>query len=205
MHPNPTFREGGTARSLALVRARSFGTLAVNGPEGPFLSHVPFLLDEAGSSVDLHLVRSNPIVAALAAPCAAVIAIQGPDAYVSSDWYGIGDQVPTWNYVAVHLRGRLERRPQNEMRALLDRQSLAAERRLAPKPVWMPEKMTEDVLSRMLRAIVPVRLHVDSIDATWKLGQNKPDAARLAAAAGIAASDLGQEAAELAALMHGQD
>lgn len=204
MHPSPTFREGGTARSLALVRDRSFGALAVNGPQGPLLSHVPFLLDEAGTEADLHLVRSNPILAALARPCAAVIAVQGADAYVSPDWYGIEDQVPTWNYVAVHLRGRLERRPDEEIRDLLDRQSLAAERRLAPKPVWMPDKMTPQVLARLLRAIVPVRLHVESVDATWKLGQNKPGAARLAAAAGIGAQGIGQETSALAALMREQ-
>jgi transcriptional regulator len=33
------------------------------------------------------------------------IIVSGPDGYVSPDWYEMKDQVPTWNYVTVHLKG----------------------------------------------------------------------------------------------------
>ena len=33
------------------------------------------------------------------------MAVNGPDAYVSADWYASPDQVPTWLYQAVHLTG----------------------------------------------------------------------------------------------------
>ena len=79
MHPNPAFWGESAARTLAFARERAFGTLAVNADGGPVLSHIPFVLD--GEAVDLHLVRSNPILRALPAP--AVIAVAGPDAYVS--------------------------------------------------------------------------------------------------------------------------
>ena len=77
-------------------------------------------------------------------PVAARIAVSGPDGYVSPDWYGIVDQVPTWNYVAVHLTGVLELRSQEEMRDLLDRQSAYYEDRLRPKPPWRTDKMTDE-------------------------------------------------------------
>jgi transcriptional regulator len=51
---------------------------------------------------------------------------------------------------------------------------------LRPKRPWTADKMSEGALDRMMRAIVPFRLHVERIDATWKLNQNKPEAARLA-------------------------
>ncbi|RVT83362.1 FMN-binding negative transcriptional regulator [Rhodobacteraceae bacterium CCMM004] len=202
MHPNPAFRDTPEARSRALARARGFGVLAVNGGAAPLLAHVPFLLDDEGGTADLHLVRSNPIAAALRdGDLPAVIAVSGPDAYISPDWYGLQDQVPTWNYVAVHLRGTLSLLPQKAMRDMLDRQSAAFEAALAPKPPWMPAKMTPTVLERMMRSIVPCRLSGIALDATWKLGQNKPEAARLGAADGVAAAGRGTETDALAALM----
>ena len=153
------------------------------------------------ASADLHLVRSNPIARAVPSEAPALIAVAGPDGYVSPDWYGIEDQVPTWNYVAVHLAGRLERRPDAELLPLLDRLSDAFEERLAPKPVWKTSKLTADALARMLRMIVPYRFHVTDLRSTWKLSQNKPEPARLAAAGAMAASGVGQELAALAARM----
>lgn len=201
MHPNPAFRKTPVARNIDFARHRGFGVLAVNGAQGPLLAHIPFALREDGQSAVLHLVRSNPILATLDAP--AVIAVSGADGYVSPDWYGVPDQVPTWNYVAVHLRGHLERLPDGEMRDMLDRQSAHFEAMLAPKPPWTTPKMTPEVLERMMRQIVPCRLHISAIDGTWKLGQNKPDAAREAAADHMEAEGLGLEARYLSGLMRG--
>jgi transcriptional regulator len=199
MHPNPAFRKVADDITLAFLRARAFGVLAVNAETGPLLSHVPFLLSEDASSADLHLVRSNPIARLDDVP--AVIVVSGPDGYVSPDWYGVEDQVPTWNYVAVHVRGRLERLGDGLMRDMLDRQSAAYEQRLLPKRPWTAEKMSDGALDRLMRSILPFRLHVERIDATWKLNQNKPEAVRMGAARAVAGSRVGQETAALARLM----
>lgn len=198
MHPNPAFRSTPEAGARAIAAGRGFGVLTVNGPEGPLAAHVPFVLD--GDLLGLHLARSNPI-ARLDLPLRAVMIVSGPDAYVSPDWYGLEDQVPTWNYVAVHLRGALEPLPEAALRPHLDRLSAEFEQRLLPKTPWMADKMTEGVMARMMRAILPFRLRLSSVASTVKLGQNKPEAARQAAAAGVAAANLGMEADEIARLM----
>jgi len=136
MHPNPSYHKATDAENLGFAREQSFGILAVNGSEAPLISHIPFLLSEDGSCVEFHLVRSNPIVRLLAAPLRARLAVQGAHGYVSPDWYGIVDQVPTWNYIAVHLLGEVELRPADELRDLLDRQSALFEDQLLPKPPW---------------------------------------------------------------------
>ncbi|MDU8942330.1 FMN-binding negative transcriptional regulator [Ovoidimarina sediminis] len=180
MHPNPAFRGTPRNRNLAFARARGFGILSVSADGGPLLSHIPFLLDDGGETADLHLVRSNPIARLPSGP--AVIAVSGPDGYISPDWYGLDDQAPTWNYIAVHLRGRLERLPDTALEDMLARQSAHFENALHPKPPWTMDKMTPEVRDRMMRMILPFRLRIESVDGTWKLGQNKPDAARIAAA-----------------------
>ncbi|ARE40798.1 Negative transcriptional regulator [Rhodovulum sp. P5] len=199
MHPNPAFRTRPRDANVAFARDRGFGMLTVNGPDGPHVSHVPFLLSEDGTVVETHLVRSTPLARSL--PASAVLAVQGPDGYISPDWYGLPDQVPTWNYVAVHLRGPLEVAPPDALRDLLDRQSALFEERLAPKPVWTTAKMPDEGLARLMRAILPCRMRVEVVEGTWKLGQNKPEAARIAAADGLAAAALSPEARILADLM----
>ena len=201
MHPNPAFRQEPTERHLAFARQRGFGTLCVNGEAAPLLAHIPFHLNDDGTEAEMHLVRSNPIARAVTAPTPAVIAVMGPDGYISPDWYGDPAQVPTWNYVAVHLRGVLHPGHPDDMRAHLDRVSAQFEARLAPKPPWTTGKMPEEVLERMMRQILPFRLEVQDVQGTWKLNQNKTDSARTGAAAQVKTSPIGQELAALSALM----
>jgi transcriptional regulator len=202
MHPNPAFRQEPQDRNLTFARSRGFGILTINGPDGPLAAHVPFLLNDDATFAELHLARSNPIARANQ-PAPALIAVAGPDAYISPDWYGphidVPDQVPTWNYVAVHLRGMLEPLPEDALRPHVDALSAEHEGRIAGKRPWTSAKMTEGAMPRMMRMILPFRFRVISVDGTWKLNQNKPADVRARAAAGLAKGDAGAQA--IAALM----
>ena len=107
------------------------------------------------------------------------------------------------------LRLFLPRLPDDALHPILERLSENFETRLTPKKPWTITKMDQEIYSRMLRQIVPVALDVTTIDATWKLSQNKPDEVRLAAAGGLAATDsdagIGSETEILAGLMRGLD
>lgn len=201
MHPNPVFRKTPDETNLGFARERGFGVLSVNGDDAPLIAQIPFALSDDGKSADLHLLRSNPITRALGQPMRAVLAVSGPDSYISPDWYGVEDQVPTWNYIAVHLRGTLTQLPADALRTSLDTLAAQFEDRLAPKAPWSNDKMPQEALDKMMRMIVPFRFDVETVDGTWKLGQNKPEAARASAAKHVQAYGIGQETALLAALM----
>lgn len=213
MHPNPSFRGVEEDAILAFARARGFGMLTIADPVDatapPLAAHIPFRLlappdETAAWTVEFHLVRSNPIARALAiGPLGALIAISGPDAYVSPDWYGAGpDQVPTWNYVAAHLRGQIERVPAERLRPHLDAVSAAFEARLAPKPPWTLDKTSAGFFEKLSRQIVPAQMQVAQVDGTWKLNQNKSLEARRNAATALAEAAFGSShAVEIAELM----
>lgn len=205
MHPNPAFRQESRDRNLAFARARGFGILSVNGPEGPLAAHVPFLLSDDASFAELHLARSNPLARA-DLPAPALLAIAGPDAYISPDWYGspaeVPDQVPTWNYVAVHLRGMLEPLPEAALRPHLDALSAEHESRIVGKRPWTSAKLTEGAMPRMMRMILPFRFRVASVEGTWKLNQNKTSEIRARAAGMLAEGDAAAQA--IAALIRVQ-
>ena len=201
MHPNPMFRRETEQRNIDFARSRGFGTLAINAENGPLVSHIPFILSDDAKTVELHLVRSNPILRNLDEPQDAVIAVNGGDGYISPDWYEVDDQVPTWNYVAVHLRGKLSILPQDELHHVLDRLSASFEEQLLPKKPWNSAKMDQEVYTKMLRQIVPLKLDIATIDGTWKLSQNKPDDVRHRAADGLKQAGIGTQTDELAKLM----
>ncbi len=201
MHPNNSFRQASTKENISFAQQRSFGTLALNAPSGPLLSHIPFQLSDDGKHLEAHLVRSNPILKLLNKPAQAVVSVTGSDAYISPDWYGVDEQVPTWNYVAVHLRGRLEKLPQGELHGVLERLSTAMETRLLPKKPWTISKMDQEIYTKMQKQIVPIRMAIEDIQGTWKLGQNKGAEAVHGAADGLESSPIGSEIEELIRLM----
>lgn len=185
MHPNPAFHWQDKAAMQAFVRECAFGTLFLTTPEGPRAAHMP-LLGLDGERFGFHLARGNALTPHLDGAQALVV-VQGPDAYVSPDWYDLDDQVPTWNYVAVEMEGPVARMDDAALLALVDDLSTEHERRLAPKPAWTRDKMSPGTAEKMMRGIVGFTLTVGEWRGTRKLGQNKPKAARLSVARALEA------------------
>ncbi|HYD14230.1 MAG TPA: FMN-binding negative transcriptional regulator [Allosphingosinicella sp.] len=179
MHPNRVFAWEDRDAMLAFVADIAFATIAA---EGPVLVHAPVLV--AGPDrIRFHVSRGNR---AKLEGRRAIISVLGPDGYVSPDWYGVDDQVPTWNYLAVEAEGPLRRLNEAELADLLDGLSAAHEARLTPKPAWTRGKMSPGLFEGMLKAIIGYELGIEALRGTRKLGQNKDKAQRRAAAAGLA-------------------
>lgn len=180
MHPNRAFAWEDKAAMLAFLADTAFCTICA---EGPFVAHAPVIV--AGTDrIRFHLLRGNR--AAQLEGRKAIVSCLGPDAYVSPDWYGSADQVPTWNYLAVEAEGPLRRLDEAELADLLDVLSAAHEARLAPKPAWTRAKMTPGRFEAMLKAIAGYELRIEALRGTRKLGQNKQLAERSGAAEGLA-------------------
>jgi len=186
MHPNTAFRWEDRDAMRALVAELGFGALFCATPDGPRVAQVPVVwLDDA--TLGLHLARGNGIVRHLDGATALFVA-QGPDGYVSPDWYGLdNNQVPTWNYVAVELEGTMRRMEHDALVAQVDQLTAQQESRLDKAP-WTRAKMDPATFDKMTSAIIGFRLEIAAWRGTLKLGQNKPEAARLAAADGVEAS-----------------
>jgi transcriptional regulator len=197
MHPAKPFHETDPERLAALVADVGL-TLIIGVADGrPLVAHAPVLL--AGERLRFHLSRANPLAAALEAQPHALAVVTGPQAYVSPDWYGLADQVPTWNYLSAEIEGPLRRLDDTEAAALLDDLSAVFEARLAPKPAWTRGKMSPGRFEAMLGGITAFEMTVERLEGVRKLGQNKPVAAQTALAEALAAVG-GESASALARL-----
>ena len=186
MHPNSSFRWEDRDELRAFAKEIGFGTLFASTPQGPRVAHVPFVFT-ADDRVGFHLARGNALSKYLNGNDALFV-INGPNAYISPDWYGIADQVPTWNYQVLELEGRVEQMEREWLAGQVDLLSAQHEARLLPKTPWTRDKMREGAFAAMLRGIIGFEMHVKTWRGTAKLGQNKAPAVRAAAADGVEAA-----------------
>jgi transcriptional regulator len=184
MHPNSAFRWKDRDALRAFAEEIGFGMVLATTPDGPRVAHAPFVfLDE--DRISFHLARGNGIARHLA-NSEALMVVNGPDAYISPDWYGLDhNQVPTWNYLALELQGAVARMDRDALVAQVEALTAAQEARLSPKPVWTRDKMDEGVFDKMIGAIIGFEMRITAWRGTAKLGQNKPEAAREGAAAAL--------------------
>jgi transcriptional regulator len=195
MHPHPGYAWTDRPEMLAFLSEVSFSTIFVSGDGGPMLVHAPVVVSGT-DRLRFHISRVNRALAALDGGHG-LLSCTGPDCYVSPDWYGTPDQVPTWNYLAVECEGPLRRLSEEELADQIDELGAVQERRLAPKSVWTRAKMTPGKFEAMLKAIAGFEMRVEAIRGTRKLGQMKKPDERRGAAAGVA----GAGNAAMAALM----
>lgn len=184
-HPNRAFTWADEAEMRAFVAVRAFAHIFVVRDGAPFAAHAPVVPSEGG--LRFHLARSSR-VRAIVDGTPAIASIAGVDAYVSPDWYGTPDQVPTWNYIAVEVEGTLRRLDEGELVQQLDALSALHEARLAPKPAWTRDKMAPGRFDAMLPGLTGYELVAEEWRGTRKLGQHKRADERAGAAAGVAAA-----------------
>ena len=187
-----------TADALAEVDARGVGDLITHGERGIDVTYLPFVLlpDDGGPRrLTTHVARTNR---QWQDEGEATWVVHGPDAYISPGVVPAQPQpqrmptVPTWNYLVVHLRGRLIAHHDDEwkLRSLRD---LTARH----EPGWRLENGPLAAIERMLPAIVGIEFVVDAVIGKAKMSQNRSSADLLSIAATLADAGHSPETSEV--------
>lgn len=165
------------AALLAYMRAYSFAALATSGPGGLTATHLPFVIEEEGGTITLlaHMARANPQWRDFTAGAEALVIFMQPHAYVSPRHYDSRQNVPTWNYVAVHAYGRPLLIEERAAKIALQQKLI---RQHDPGYLEQMAELPESYLDAKLAAIVSFSLAVTRIDARYKLSQDKNPAER---------------------------
>lgn len=173
MYLPPRFAAPSEAAIERVLHEHPLATVITPMGDDCLVSHLPLVLEKRGEERFLlgHLARVNPHTSALDGREALVI-FHGPEAYVTPLWYEDGD-VPTWNYLVAHLRGRPRLLESEEetirvVRALSDRMEGEAGWRFE-----VPEDLSGP--GRLLRAIVGFEIPVRSMEGKFKLSQNRSE------------------------------
>jgi transcriptional regulator len=136
-------------------------------------THMPVELEENDKGEKVlrsHMAKQNPQWNNFEKAEQLLVIFNGPHTYISSSWYDHVN-VPTWNYIAVHVYGKPRILNEEEtigvLTRLVNRYENASE-----KPFKM-ENLSEDYLQSHLKALVAFEISIDRIDAKQKLSQNR--------------------------------
>lgn len=201
MYIPPYFVNADRSEALAFIKRFPFGLLISNGVNGPVSTHLPFIFHESDGKLWLtsHLSADNEQASLLEnSPVLAVFS--EPHAYISPALYDRKENVPTWNYVAVHCRGnaRVLKGDDNKVQVL--------ERTISVfEPTYLEQwrGLSAKYKAGLLGELVAFEIEVTELQAGSKLSQNKSRAERERIAAQLSDST-DAAAAELAAYMKAQ-
>jgi transcriptional regulator len=171
-----------------IINEHPLGTFVINGSNGLEANHLPFLLDLArGEHLLAHVARSNSVWTDVEDGDDVLVIFRAADAYISPNWYPSTieshRQVPTWNYQVVHVHGKIKIRDDKDfVRGVVARLTAVHEARTgSPKP-WKMTDSSKEFIDQMLAAVVGIEIAVTRMAGKSKLGQNREDRDRVAAA-----------------------
>lgn len=170
--PEP-FIQNDEEKTRQLVDSHPFGLLVTTGHRGlPVASHIPFLNREIEGEWVLqgHVARPNEQSGHIRRGAWALAVFQGPHAYVSPTWYETPG-VPTWNYAAVHVYGRLREVAGEGARSIIEH--LAGRFEGDGPGAWVPAYP-----DTMLNGIVCFAMTELAVQSKSKMSQNRPDSDR---------------------------
>lgn len=156
------------------MKANPFVVLAgCDANHQPIATQVPLLLEERGDKLFLlgHVQRKTDHQLAFEQNPHALAIFTGPHTYVSASWYPNPQVASTWNYVSVHAKGVLQFLDEAALHSMLSRLTATFENN--PHSPALVEKMPEEYVSKMMKAIVAFEIEVTHLDNVFKLSQNR--------------------------------
>lgn len=168
------YREEDRQRILAFLKQNNFAALVTFDGEKPIATHTPVEVVESenGWMIYGHLSRANPQRKTFDGQEALLI-FQGAHTYISARWYTEVD-VPTWDYMIVHVYGRVREIQGDELYSVLSR---LVERHEAATSYRL-EGLPQDMVRKEIKGVFGFVMEVTRIDAGYKLSQGKTEEER---------------------------
>jgi transcriptional regulator len=154
-----------------IIENNSFATLFSEHNGNPFATHLPLTLDKNKEYLYGHFARPNPQWKDIENQDVLAI-FHGPHCYISPSWYETNIAVPTWNYVAVHVYGRVkivddEQELMNSLRDMVLKYE-------EPNSSYKLDQVDSKYLESMTKGIVGFKIKINKIEGKAKLSQNHP-------------------------------
>jgi len=170
MHIRPHF-EMLEQDCFEMLKKHSFGQLITYANDRITQTYVPFIIDQENRCLYGHIAKQNQHIEALQNADDLTVTFLGNDAYISPNWYVSVEQVPTWNYQAIEIKGMVTLLDDQNTLKVIDELSQFHESQFDDP--WTMDKLSDKKLNAMLRAIVGFRIDITEIFGQSKLSQNK--------------------------------
>ena len=160
---------------VEFLKKNAFATLISQVKGRSWATHLPFVLrqkDNGEFVLEGHLAKANLQGKTLPENQEVMVIFQGPHAYISSSWYN-HENVPTWNYLAVHVYGKARiiegEELMNHLKSLVDIYEEGRPNRVSV------ETMSENYLAGQIRALFGIEIAIEEVHSSAKLSQNRDE------------------------------
>lgn len=172
MYPPKLYREEDRTKIIQFLKQNNFPTIISHDGEKIIATHsvVEVVEKQDGSlTIYAHISRANPQWKSFGEQEVLLI-FQGAHAYISPRWYN-HINVPTWNYMMVHVYGKVRMIEGQELYELLSR--LVSKHEV--NTGYSLENLPQDFVQKEIKGVTGFAVDVTRIDARYKLSQNRDD------------------------------
>lgn len=198
MHIPSKFKQNDEKQLKSMMREYPFATLITHSESGIEATHLPVIITNTQGKdiVQAHIAKANNIWQSTKEGADVLLIFNGPNCYISPNYYPTkkesGKAVPTWNYVAVHVRGKIAFiHDEQWIYNMID--ALTTEHEYEQETPWSMSDAPQSYIKKMLPAIVGIEITIDSMEGQWKLSQNQPEINKTGILQGLAKKDNNHE------------
>lgn len=172
MHIPKLYREEDSELIVKFLKQNNFPALVTFDGEKPIATHLPVEITQTetgGLTIYSHMSKANPQWKSFGGQEVLLI-FQGAHTYISPRWYNHVN-VPTWNYMMVHVYGKVRMVEGDELYSLLGR----LVRQHEADSNYRLESLPQDFVIKEMNGTVGFAVDVTRMDAGYKLSQNRND------------------------------
>jgi transcriptional regulator len=146
----------------------------INSSGKPVATQVPLIFNENKQKLQGHVMKNTRHYKAFLQNPEVLVVFTGPDAYISGSWYKKPHVASTWNYMSVQIQGTLDFMPDDELVKLMKKFTLKFEDDDRTSPTFY-DNIPDDYLKQHMQAIAGFEIKVGSMEAIFKLSQDKKE------------------------------
>ncbi len=169
MYPPPHHQSDEIGKMISVIKHFPLGMLVTAKDGNPFVTHIPFIYNEASKKLVAHIDRNNPQLQTLTENSEVTIVFKGPDTYISPSVYSTS-QLPTWNYIIVHITGNIHliNDPEGVKKTMIDMTEF-----LEGEAQKFTLKKDDPRMDRLINYIQAFEIEITNWEGKFKLSQDK--------------------------------
>ncbi len=176
MYSLPYFKEKDQEKVLTFMRSHPFAMIiGVSADLKAAATQIPVFIEEKENKLWLsgHMMKQTDHHKAFLSNPEALVVFSGAHTYVSASWYTNPQQGSTWNYMSVHVRGKLYFRDHDFLLGMLKKTTDHFENN--PDSPAGFDKLPKEYIDKLSKAIEAFEIEVESVENVFKLSQNRDE------------------------------
>lgn len=177
MYKFPYFTEADEEKVFELMQKTTFSLITGIYNNFPVATHVPLEVKRYNGKIILtgHIMKGTDHHKAFLENENVLVIFSGPNCYVSASWYVNKNVASTWNYMDVHVKGKIKLTGNDETKKIIENITNKYEQ---PESEAAFNKLPKEYVDRLSKAITGFNIEVESIDNVFKLSQNHDEITR---------------------------